>query len=138
MKTHFIFHREYYDIFISLEFPKNVTFMLSLCECMLKDGNSSEHIKEVSFDDKELNEAWDKIISFKQKRGRNSPEYKLWRSEVFERDNYTCQKCYCVGRKLNAHHIKKWSTHIELRFEISNGITLCEKCHREVHHEKVI
>lgn len=134
MKTHFIFTREYYDIFNSLIFPKNVLFIETLCECMLKDGSSSNHIKQISFDDRELNEAWSKVILSKEKRDRNSTEYKFWRSEVFERDNYTCQKCFKYGIKLNAHHIEKWSTHIDLRFEISNGISLCEKCHKEVHY----
>lgn len=72
-----------------------------------------------------------------EKRKRNTPKYKQWRSKVFERDNYTCVVCEQVGGKLNAHHIKKWSTHKELRFDIDNGITLCESCHREKHKKGV-
>ena len=34
---------------------------------------------------------------------------------------------------LNAHHIYNFSSNEELRTELSNGITLCEKCHNEFH-----
>lgn len=52
-----------------------------------------------------------------------------WRRKVFERDNYTCQKCFIKGGILQAHHIKPWAKYPELRHELSNGITVCKKCH---------
>lgn len=72
----------------------------------------------------------------RDERNRGASEYKLWRKSVFERDNYTCQKCHKKGVKLNAHHIKPWCIYKDERFEISNGITLCEKCHKEIHRRK--
>jgi len=64
---------------------------------------------------------------------RCSTEYKNWRKLVFIRDKYTCRECSIIGDKLNAHHIKPWAKFPELRFEVDNGITLCEECHRELH-----
>lgn len=59
----------------------------------------------------------------------NECEYKIWRDAVFARDNWTCQECGQRGGKLCADHIKAWSTHPELRYELSNGRTLCRECH---------
>lgn len=67
---------------------------------------------------------------------RNSPQYREWRTNVFERDSYTCQQCGQVGGELNAHHIKPFSEYVELRFELSNGLTLCVPCHKEVHRSE--
>lgn len=64
---------------------------------------------------------------------RDYSEYVQWRKDVYERDRYTCQHCKRVGGKLNAHHIEPFSTNQELRTELSNGVTLCQRCHRDFH-----
>lgn len=56
--------------------------------------------------------------------------YKLWREAIFERDEYTCQECGIRGVYIEPHHIKGWAQYPELRFELSNGITLCKPCHK--------
>jgi len=61
---------------------------------------------------------------------RNSLEYEEWRTKVFERDLYTCQDCGQIGGYLEADHIKTFSLYPELRFEVSNGKTLCKPCHK--------
>ena len=69
------------------------------------------------------------------KRIRVSKEYKLWRSAVFERDNYACIWCGAKSQKgqtvfLHADHIKPFAYYPELRLAIDNGRTLCVSCHR--------
>lgn len=56
-------------------------------------------------------------------------EYKEWRRAVFVRDAYTCVECGQRGGRLHADHIKPWSTHPALRYEVSNGRTMCVPCH---------
>lgn len=71
---------------------------------------------------------------------RKSFKYRLWREAVFKRDNWTCVWCQQKGgwnkkeKKrvfLQADHIKSFAKYIELRFELSNGRTLCIDCHRK-------
>lgn len=61
---------------------------------------------------------------------RHSFQYSVWRKSVFERDDYSCQFCGKRGGKLNADHIKPFALFPDLRFELTNGRTLCEPCHR--------
>ncbi len=65
---------------------------------------------------------------------RLSSAYKRWRFDVYQRDRYTCQDCGDArGGNLHAHHVKPFATHPELRLDVSNGVTLCEGCHKARH-----
>jgi len=74
-------------------------------------------------------------------------EYRLWRSDVFKRDNYTCQHCgNNKGHNLNADHypnsfadilsknkiksIEDALSCVEI-WDINNGRTLCIDCHKK-------
>ena len=58
------------------------------------------------------------------------PKYKEWRMKVFMRDNFKCRISNqdCKGQ-IQAHHILPWRDFIELRYEVNNGITLCQFHH---------
>ncbi len=95
---------------------------------------------------------------------RNSNENKEWKLEVMQRDNFICQDCGSnISNTFEAHHKKTFSkilkeflnfynqfspledkeTLVRLSFswkdfwDINNGKTLCEKCHKLIRHNKV-
>lgn len=70
------------------------------------------------------------------KTGYYSLKYKKWRKSVFERDEYTCKECNIKGVYLTAHHIKSFAHYPKLRFDLSNGKTLCESCHSKTDNYK--
>lgn len=78
---------------------------------------------------------WKGGISSENHRIRISLDYRLWRTTIFERDKYTCLWCGIkgseTGGKLNADHIKRLADYPELRFDLSNGRTLCVSCHKK-------
>lgn len=97
----------------------------------------------------------------KQFRGKNSPrwkggitplvrkvrncfKYRQWRSDIFTRDDYTCQKCGIRGTEIHADHYPKSFSKIfkdnnlktfeealncEELWNINNGRVLCKSCH---------
>src|SRR5208282_1135123 len=79
---------------------------------------------------------WKGGISGDKNRIRASSAYKFWRKAVFQRDNWTCVKCGQWGGYLEADHIKGFAEYPELRFEVSNGQTLCKPCHRQITNER--
>ncbi len=65
---------------------------------------------------------------------RTSTEYKEWRLAVYKRDDFKCVGCGDDrGGNLQAHHILDFAIYPKERFDISNGTTLCRKCHGEIH-----
>lgn len=78
------------------------------------------------------NNLWKGGIATLQNVTRNTPEYKEWRNSVYERDGYSCQHCG-TNKDLHAHHVKTFSESPELRFVVSNGITVCRTCHGIIH-----
>jgi 5-methylcytosine-specific restriction endonuclease McrA len=62
-----------------------------------------------------------------------NPEYWKWRGAVLIRDGKKCQFPNCRRRSnLQIHHIIPWSRSVALRYAVSNGITLCTRCHHSI------
>ena len=78
---------------------------------------------------------WKGGVSLEKQQIRHSIDYEIWRSGVFARDGYTCQKYGTVGGKLVAHHVLNFSSNPDLRFAIDNGVTLSDKAHQEFHQK---
>lgn len=92
---------------------------------------------------------------------RHSALSKHWRETVYKRDNYTCQECFKRGSCLCPHHkvyfseilrqflneynqfspiedketLMRLAIKYEPFWDINNGKTLCEECHKKIHEE---
>ena len=91
------------------------------CGCLLRGENS--HL---------WNDKLDDVIRCTDRR------YALgvvaWRKAIYEKDGYACQCCGDrTGGNLNAHHIESWDMNPKLRFNLDNGVTLCDVCHKDFH-----
>lgn len=124
---------------------KSKTYRCIKCSAILRNGNKNYN--------------WKGGITTLYEAIRKLPEYKVWRNLVYQRDNYTCQKCFTTGCKLHAHHKKHFivilkeflaeynqfslfdDKEILLRlvitykpfWEVNNGITYCEEHHYTSH-----
>lgn len=86
---------------------------------------------------------------------KDSIYYTSWRIDILTRDNFTCTKCNYKSHSrikgksdIQAHHIKTFNDIITEEkidsfikaidsiqlWDRNNGITLCLKCHKEIHH----
>lgn len=82
---------------------------------------------------------------------RGCSKYNTWRLNVFRRDKRVCQTCGSFV-DVEAHHITKFmdvirrydvrtltqALHCPELWDVSNGVTICKKCHREVESLKKI
>lgn len=94
----------------------------------------------------EKNPCWRGGRSTLVQRIRTCFEYRQWRSDVYQRDNFTCTECgNNKSGNLNADHITSFVTIMEKYnittmeqalecdelWNINNGRTLCIECHRK-------
>ncbi len=81
-----------------------------------------------------------------QKIIRHLVEYRNWRENIFQRDNFSCVECRKIGGDLNADHYPVAFSELLDKFQIKNveqalgcselwkietGRTLCLDCHRK-------
>lgn len=97
------------------------------------DECKAEHEKELFKGEKSCR--YNKSLSLEQRlEERKYREYWDWRKIIFENDGYACRRCGdSKGGNLNAHHIFNYAKNKEMRLSLSNGITFCDKCHKEFH-----
>lgn len=95
--------------------------------------------------------AWKGGISTLISKIRSNFKYRQWRSDIFTKNDFTCQECGQRGGSLNAHHIKRISSILqyyeiatleealgcEELWNINNGITFCKECHKKLHRLKL-
>ena len=68
-----------------------------------------------------------------EKRNYEAREYQVFRKAVYKRDGHKCQWQDCPAtKKLQIHHIKRWSDEPWLRYDVNNGIVLCKLHHSNI------
>lgn len=96
---------------------------------------------------KEKSSNWQGGITAINELIRRTKKYNDWRESVYKRDNFTCKLCGKTKCGLNAHHIEPYhkvlkkykpetvtdAYEIYELWDLNNGITLCEKCHKKIH-----
>lgn len=95
--------------------------------------NKGKHMPSITG---ERHPRWKGGVTEENHRLRTSLEYKQWRVAVFRRDHFTCVLCGYRSRSskpcdIRADHIKPFCLYPELRFEVSNGRTLCVSCDKK-------
>jgi 5-methylcytosine-specific restriction endonuclease McrA len=94
------------------------------CKCKSQSGSEPEHLAA-------NRGVKPRTYHIRHRNKRGSAFDREWRIAVFERDDYTCQLCFVRGGRLQADHIKPFSQYPELRYDLSNGRTLCAPCHQK-------
>jgi len=91
------------------------------------------------------NPNWKGGVSLLRDSIRACFKYRQWRSDIFTRDNFTCQQCGFRGLELNADHIVTFfnlmqkneittldqAINCDELWNINNGRTLCVPCHKK-------
>ena len=65
------------------------------------------------FKNKENHPNWRGGITLLDKKIRTSLKYRQWRSDIFTRDNFTCQYCGKNHCWIEAHHLKEFNKILE-------------------------
>lgn len=117
---------------------KRRTYWICQCSCgatpsvdvtNLKTGNTTSCGNRMAHFSGENNGNWKGGITPILMAERASTKYAVWREEVVNKDFNTCQCCGENNTTLCAHHILNFSSHKESRYDVNNGIMLCESCH---------
>ena len=95
-----------------------------------KHSKKSKYLMSQKARKNEKSNFWKGGATKENKKLRSSARFRRWRDAVYKRDDYTCVFCGKRGGRLNPDHIKKFADFPDLRFNVDNGRTLCEKCHK--------
>lgn len=131
---------------LSKEHRRKISEGLQRSKQALGYRNSPETRRKLSISKKgEKSSWWKGGLTSLQIKIRSCFEYRQWRSDVFTRDNFTCQHCNQRGYEIQADHIKPLGVILrenniktfeqallcEELWNINNGRTLCIGCHKK-------
>ena len=128
------YYSSFYEVSKELTVQQFYDFNMAIYECHFSKEDTIQKVNDIVFNDDFLNKIWNVVKEQVKRHDRSSKNYRHWKKEVFKRDNNTCIKCKS-NKKIEAHHIIRWVDSISLRYEVSNGATLCSKCHKKEHRK---
>jgi hypothetical protein len=111
---------------------KTICLDKSALTCLVENGYLVEEVEDFNLNYRIVHWYDHSLIGSVAKK-RNNHYYRKWRNQIIERDK-RCQKCGSK-EKLHAHHIKEFHKYPKLRFDLSNGVALCQNCHFSLHKE---
>lgn len=83
----------------------------------------------------ELNSNYKTSITDEEREARRfKPKNREWNNQIKENADYTCDICGQRGGKLHSHHLDAYNWCKKRRYDIANGVCLCEHCHNDFHH----
>lgn len=102
------------------------------CGCLAKELASLRR-KNNQFGSK--NASYNPLLTSKDRIDRRiSKNHREWSLKVKQKHNFTCVFCYDdTGHNLVSHHMYGYADYPKLRFDIDNGVCLCENCHKDFH-----
>jgi 5-methylcytosine-specific restriction endonuclease McrA len=82
--------------------------------------------------------AWKKTQKRIKPRPKTLYANQMWSRDIRERDDFTCQRCGKRDEVSNqAHHVATRKRRPDLRYDRSNGKTVCPDCHRWIHDHPI-
>lgn len=131
----------YFHIGVRAQDKGIVNNIFSIARCIGADKTDIGTLVEKNFIKPVISDGTFEIVHWYENNGigetakkRNSYKYRQWREAVLNRDK-KCVRCGST-ENLQAHHKKSFALYPLERYEITNGITLCEVCHRAEHRRK--
>jgi len=111
----------------------------------MRDLSVREHLSQIHRGPNSSN--WQGGKSSLKRRVKTNYKFTLWKAAVLKRDHYQCQICHSK-EQLHIHHkislitiinqnkeqIESFNYDIPLLWDINNGITYCDSCHKISHH----
>jgi len=97
-----------------------------------KEWNEKIRLSNIGKNAGEKNAHWKGGVTKECRKDRNQSRYAKWRKAVLAVGRYVCANCGDAGN-LDTHHVHGFLKYPELRYEVENGLVLCEPCHYGLH-----
>lgn len=113
-----------------------------LCKCLRCGKSNSRVIELIKKHNFHCNNIGCKPFGKESKKYKNgsdhisrgSADHKLWTKQILNNGNFKCIVCN-INKKLKAHHLNGWHWCKNERFDLKNGVCICDFCHKSFHNK---